>query len=353
VYKITATTYLAGKRGNKPLRHCIAIVCVLSCQGQCFVLPQIQKMFVDSIMTNIMNCKFDSAINQSALLIEKEKTDPIGMVMRMSTLAFSDLDYAHPPDTIQFFELYKKTESKILAYEANGGVNSYSSTLKGFSKAILACYDLWHKDYLPGLNIGFSALDNLKEAKKNDNENYDAEFFIGLYNYARADMKKMFWWAFFWYPGDKQAGIKSISLCTKNGQIVKPVALLVLAELSIREKKFPEALTLINDLETMYPKSRFVKWTHAKYFESQKQDIDAARMYGSLANEYYGCPKAIRNELAARLKEANLYFEANDFKNSKIAAEKLVANKNKYDDSIIKQMVKDAEKVLDKIKIKG
>ncbi len=338
---------------NKLHLFSLAILCMFVGHALCFVLQNTQKEYVDSIMTNIMNCRFDSADSQCDRLISNDTQDPLGLVMRMSSFAFWDLDCDHPADTTQFLDLYKKTSSKIIAYESRYGASSYSKTLKGFSKAVLACYDLWHKSYLSGLNIGFGALDDLKEAKRIDVENTDADFFIGLYNYTRADMKKMFWWALFWYSGDKESGIKSILMCKKNGQIIKPVAALVLAELWIREKKYSEAKHLIKELETAFPKSRFVKWTHAKYFESQNDLSSAASLYGELADEYSNLPKAIKNELAARLKESALFFEANNFAGSKAAASKIISYKNNVSDPLIKQAVRDAEKIIRKINAKS
>jgi len=331
---------------SKVFYMCSLIIAAFVAQASCLSLPYQRRAVVNHAMDMMLDCEFDSALSLCDSIISADRSDPLGDMLKLSALAFLDLDCNHVSDSARFYGQYASTQRTIFSYETTNGPSPYSLTVKGFTKAIAACYHLWHKSYIKGLNTGFDALKELKEAKKEDPADYDADLFLGLYNYARADMKRMFWWAFFWYPGDRESGIRSLALCNKNGQFTQSVAGLVLAELAIREKKFPEAETLITGLERDFPKSRIVRWTRAKYFEEQKLFAQSAEIYGLLADEYDGIPSAWRNALAARWKEASLSEDAGNRQGAEAACGKIVLKKKDAMDSASRQIIKDAEKLL-------
>ena len=328
----------------------LLLTVALAAQASCFSLPDQRRAAVNQAMKLILNCEFDSAFFQCDSLAASDPADPMADMLKLSAMGFLDLDCNHVSDSARFFEQFAKTERAVFSYETKNGASSYSLTIKGFTKAIAACYFLWHRSYIKGLNTGFDALGMLKEAKKRDPADYDADLFLGLYNYARADMKRMFWWAFFWYPGDRESGIRSLVLCRKNGQFTGSVAALVLAELSIREKKFQEAETIIADLKRDFPKSRLTRWTQAKFFEERKLPREAAEIYGELAEEYDETPSTWRNALAARWKEASLWECADDNDRARDACKKIIAKKRENQDPGSRQIIRDAEKLLGKKK---
>jgi tetratricopeptide (TPR) repeat protein len=325
---------------------CFALLALTAARGFGYSLPYPQRIIVNQAMGKMLNCDFDSALMLCDSLASFDRTDPMADMLRLSAMAFMDLDRNHVSDSAIFQEQLKKTEASVFLYETNHGISSATLTIKGFSRAIDACYLLWHRSFIKGLNIGFDALPVLKEAKKIDNSNADVDLFLGLYNYARADMKRMFWWAFFWYSGDKESGIQSLTLCKKKGQFTQGIATVVLAELAIREKKYQEAEKIIVELLHDFPKSRLVRWTQAKYFEEQKLFLKAADLYKGLADEYDAIPEAWRNALAARLKEAMSSDEAGAHPQADEACEKILSRKKEHDDSITRQIMKNAEKLL-------
>jgi tetratricopeptide (TPR) repeat protein len=332
---------------SKLVCMCFWALVVYVVQGYGFSLPAERLPIVRLAMGKMLACEFDSVFSLCDSVIASDRRDPLGEMLKLSAMAFLDLDCNHVSDSIGFHNQFQKTEAAVFSYETNNGKSSYSLTIKGFSKAISACYFLWHKSYMKGLNTGFDALSVLKEAKKIDPANTDVELFLGLYNYARADMKRMFWWAFFWYPGDKESGIRSLVVSRKSGQFTQPVATIVLAELSIREKKYQEAGTVIAELLRDYPKSRLTRWTQAKYFEEQKKNLEAAEIYRGLADEYDTIPIAWRNSLAARLKEATMLDGAGAREQTEIACRRILSKKKDHSDSVTRQIIKDAEKLLE------
>ncbi len=315
-------------------------------QASGFSLTNQRRAVADQAVALMLNCEFDSVFSLCDSFALSDPADPLADMLKLSAMGFLDLDCNHVSDSNGFFKQFEKTERAVFSYETKNGTSSYSLTIKGFTKAIAACYFLWHKGYIKGLNTGFEALGILKEAKRADPENYDVDLFLGLYNYARADMKRMFWWAFFWYPGDREAGIRCITQCRKNGQFTRPVAAIVLAELWIREKKYQEAGTIIAELDRDFPKSRLTRWTRAKYFEERGLPRKAADVFGGLADEYDSLPFTWRNALAARWKEASSWQSAGDRERVEIACKRIISKKKDNRDPVARQIIKDAEKLL-------
>jgi hypothetical protein len=270
-------------------------------------------------------------------------------MLRLSAIGLHDLDLDSATDSLDFFGMNKKTDASLFKYEKKYGVSSYSCTVKGFSKAIAAAYNLWRKKYFAGLDMGFAALSALQEAKRLDNANADVDFFLGLYTYARADLKHTFWWAFFWYPGDKNAGIRTIRACSRNAQFARQAATLLLAEIYYRENKVPESDTITRSLLAAYPASRLTLWTCAKRGEATQSFLDAAASYQALADAYDGIGRAGRNALVTRNKAAHMYFSAGDTLQARAACEKILARKKGHCDGFCRQICDDTEKLLAKM----
>ena len=55
-----------------------------------------------------------------------------------------------------------------------------------------------NKEYLNGIHLGFEALSCCREAKKIDSSNADVDLILGLYSYARAELRRKFWGILCW-----------------------------------------------------------------------------------------------------------------------------------------------------------
>jgi len=279
-------------------------------------------------------------------MIRADAADPLGWTLRLSAIGLHDLDLDSATDSLDFAGAFRKTSAVIYTYERLHGVSSYSRTVKGFARAMSAAYSLWKKRYLSGLDLGFGAMDDLQEAKKLDNTNFDVDFFLGLYTYVRADLKKNFGWAFFWYAGDKEEGVRAIRACSRSSSFCGRAASLLLAEVLYRENRFAESDTVTAGLLRLFPGSRFVRWTCAKRAEAAHQWADAARSYAVLADAYDSIPRARRNALTARSKAAHMYFCAEDFVRARQACGSILENRCARRDGFCVQVRTDAEKLL-------
>lgn len=221
-----------------------------------------------------------------------------------------DVDLEMTVDSLLFLRTYTKAVECIDAYEKKNGISSYSRTILGFSKTIHSTYFLRRKMYVTALQNGLDALKLLREAKALDTTNTDVDFFLGLYDYGKAEMRTRLWWVLFWYPGGKKEGIQKLEQCSRSACMTKNAAMLSLSEIFVSEKQIDKGLSLLEHLETMFPESRFVHWSRAKYYETNKMYLEAAAVYNKLSQLYSNTADGAYNALFTKSKEAAMYLEA-------------------------------------------
>jgi len=129
-------------------------------------------------------------------------------VLRLAVLGMRDVDFDRMIDSSQFVATYARAMDRISILQQHRGVSSYSCMLIGLTKAINASYYLRIHSYFDALGTGSDALKYLRKAHDLDATNTEVDFFLGLYDYAKSDLKKHLWWVLFWFPGDKHEGIR-------------------------------------------------------------------------------------------------------------------------------------------------
>jgi tetratricopeptide (TPR) repeat protein len=201
-------------------------------------------------------------------------------------LGMRDLDCDYNIDTILFADTYRRAIDAITAMEAEKGRTSFTTTMAGFANVTHASYYLQQKKYFAAIGTGLDAIKLLEEATELDSSNAEADFFLGIYNYARAELKKRLWMVMFWYGGDKQEGIDRLVRCSKNAKITSPSARLSLADIYIEEKQPEKARIILDSLIVCYPDSRFVMWTYTKYFLATGDTARAADVFERLSASY-------------------------------------------------------------------
>jgi tetratricopeptide (TPR) repeat protein len=135
-------------------------------------------------------------------------------------------------------------------------------------------------------------------------------FFLGLYDFARAELRTRFWWVLFWYPGDKNRGFERLRMCSKYSAITGTAAALSLSEAYIKENMLEKADSLLTQLEILYPESRFVLWTRIKYFEAKQNYSKAAALYEQLAESYQKTSEGRYNYFVTKNKAAHMHTDA-------------------------------------------
>lgn len=297
-----------------------------------FSIPSHKKKISEKCVEYILSTKYDSAL----LFIEKnlEADDPLLSVLQLTVLSMRDVDFETPIDTSLFMKIYNEAIKKCEKYESVNEKNSYSRMLYGTTKAIYAANLLKQKKYLSAVPIGFNSMDLLNEAYSLDSTNHDAEFFLGLYEFAISELRSKLWWVLFWYPGNRTNGIERVKRCAEKGVIIGKAALIPLCEMYIQDKKIKEARIIMEEFKKDYPDSRFVLWSEAKYYESEKEHEKAAAIFEKLSNSYKLEKNGEYNYIFTMFKRAEMNFEDGDKGTASSICKELLNNKgiNKYNE---------------------
>jgi len=190
---------------------------------------------------------------------------------------------------------------------------------------------MYCKDYFSGLRMGLEAVSICNDVKKIDPSNAEACFILGLYGYARAELKKKFMGIFFWYTGDKKSGIKAIEFCRDHADIAGTSAAMMLPDIYVKEKMYDSADVATEKILIKYPACRFALWARAKMYDAIKEYMNSAVIYSRLAEQYKTVPDAYCNYISTLYLQAKSFYSAGD---NKKAGEILddILSKCKYKD---------------------
>jgi tetratricopeptide (TPR) repeat protein len=294
---------------NILIRSFIFLFAISSCAWG-FTLPEKCITSTKIVIPPMINCDFKTAIGLTDSIIKSNKRDPFPYILKLTVLGMRDVDFECTLDSALFLSTSRYTGMLIDSMERCDGKSSYSRMLAGFNKSMYSAFFLRNSMYGPGIQSGFVALDLLKESIALDSTNSEVLFFLGLYDFARAELRTRLWWVLFWYPGDKNRGFERLRLCSKNSVITGTAAALSLSEAYIKEHMLGKADSLLSQLETLFPESRFVLWTRIKYFEAKEDPEKAAALYEQLAESYQKTTEGRYNYFVTKNKAAHMHHDA-------------------------------------------
>ncbi len=275
-----------------------------------FSLPEKSITSTKMVIPPMINCDFKTAIALTDSIIKDDKRDPFPYILKLTVLGMRDVDFECTLDSALFLSTSRYVGMLIDSMEQQDGKSSYSRMLAGFNKSMYSAFFLRNSMYASGIQSGFAALDLLKESIALDSTNTEVLFFLGLYDFARAELRTRLWWVLFWYPGDKNRGFERLKMCCKNSTITGTAAALSLSEAYIKEKMLGNADSLLSQLEILYPESRFVLWTRIKYFETKQDYRKAASLYEQLAESYQKTKEGRYNYFVTKNKAAHMHIDA-------------------------------------------
>lgn len=285
---------------------------VLFCHSfsQAYFIPENQKLFAQYCVNEILSGHYAGTLHLADSAALADKDDPLAPIIRLIAIGVRDVDLDTLLDSSGFFQSYQTAVSRIALYEKQHGVSSYTLMLLGFCKGLHASFYLRLESYIAAMQTGFDALKLLDDAYKLDSTNTDALLFLGLYDYARGELKKKLWWVLFWYPGSKERGIMRLRKCSETGMLASTASFLALVDIYVREKKPSECLSIIKQLEKNSSQSRFTLWATAKYFESSKKYYEAALSFELLSLSYSSEPAGTYNSLITKNRQAHMLYLA-------------------------------------------
>jgi hypothetical protein len=293
-----------------------------------FSIPENLLVPSRNIISLTIDCEFEKALKSSDSLILLNPEDPLPLVLKLATIGLRDVDFEQTIDSVLFLDTYKIAIGKIREYEKTHSISSYSRTLEGLSKSFHATFYLRNKQYIGVLQNGIDALKLLQDAKKLDPSNTEVDFFLGLYDYGKSELKKKLWWVLFWYPGSKKDGIRQLNACSKTAYLTNKAAMLSLVDIYVQEKQLDLSYKTLNILEAEHLESRFVLWGKTKFFEAQKKYGDAAIIYKKLSLQYASIPEGQHNFFVTKSNYARMLNLSGNSADAMVACKSLLAEKN-------------------------
>jgi tetratricopeptide (TPR) repeat protein len=331
----------------RALLSSLMIILTLAYAAPAFEIPPDHKSIADPVIKEIIECRFDNAMRLSDAALAGDGKNAMAAVLHLVAVGMRDVDAELMIDSAAFTRSFDRARLAVDDYEKANGQSSYATTLRGFTLVIHASFHLKNKSYMSAAGTGMDAIKLMKEARQADPQNTEVNFFLGLYDFALADLKKKLWWIMFWYPGNKQSGIKQLEECAKTAKLTNTAAELALSDIYLQEKQPQKSLEIIQRLKNGLPESRFLLWAQVKYYEDQKQFKEAAEHYGILADSYEADKYGWYNGAVTRNKQAHLYNKMGDNDAAIKACRHLLERGGS--DKRIRSIIKDTEKLLEKL----
>jgi pentatricopeptide repeat protein len=231
---------------------------------------------------------------------------PTFRMLKLMGIGLRDMDFETAVDSAEFGNTYRLALQEVQGMSAG----AYKSTLLGFVLAARSGRDLRDGRYAAAVRSGREALELMRTAASTDSTFADPDYFLGLYDFTMADLRKRLWWVLFWLPGDRERGIARLERSRTQSLFAADAALLSLLDAYVHQKRFDKAEVVLRDLESRFPQSRFMLWGKARYEEGRGELVRAAAVYGALWESYDRESLGRLNAAVCRFEQARLLAAA-------------------------------------------
>jgi predicted Zn-dependent protease len=177
----------------------------------------------------------------------------------------------------------------------------------GVANATLASFEgLARQSYLGAHSKAKAARNYHQQVLKLDPTFTDAKLSIGIYEYGVGTIssKWRFFLGVFGIRGDKPSGIRSIETVASQGKRATTDAKLILVVVYEREKRYDDALRLIDELLSRYPRNFQLEITKAAIYGKMKNWNRAIEVYQHIMSKVQA-----RQDGYERLRPEKVYFE--------------------------------------------
>jgi tetratricopeptide (TPR) repeat protein len=301
---------MTSKTLLSPVLIFYVLILAASIPASPFQIPADHQTIAKSTVREILECRFDDALRIAENAYQSGDKNPMAAVMHLAALGMRDVDFDGMIDSAAFMRSFERAKGAVDRYENQHGASSYVSTLKGFVLGMHASFHLKNGSHFAAMGTGLDAIKVMKEAKELDSTNTEVNFFLGMYDYARGDLKKRVPGVLFWFPGDKKSGIRLLEEGAQGAVITKTASALALSDIYLKEKKTQQSRDIIYNLKRELPQSRFVLWAEAKYFENQKMFLQTAKAYENLSESYKKEDHGKYSMIVTGSKAAHMYEKA-------------------------------------------
>lgn len=277
-------------------------------------LPENMHKLVVSSIHNIHKEKFNNALINTKELIKKYPKHPAGYFFYAAVLK-SEMDYLQSEDYEN--EFYKYCDLAISTGEAlleKKREDIWAQFFIGGANGLKGIYESRNKQWLTAFKHGWRGVDLLKNVYQNRPEMKDVLYGIGVYNYWRSEKIRMFWWM----PGVKDRRKDAIDMLYKivsKGVYVKETACLNLVDILLNEKRYEDAMEIIENMLEKYPLNLIFLWREARAQLGLKKYTEAKKSYEHILtrieNEKFKCNY---NIVLYHYRLSELYFLTKQYK---------------------------------------
>ncbi|ERP32109.1 tetratricopeptide repeat protein [Chitinivibrio alkaliphilus] len=265
-----------------PIQSSIVLLLVLGIT-QAYTISEEEVRNAAIINDLLVNCEFERARSRSDSLLIESPESILYYYMGVAVIGLESLDRNEVVDLSRFEEIYTAGLKRVAAAQRR---TSDVVMLEGFLQASYFSILLLDGQYVRGVRQGRGALDLIKKTKEMNPQNFDADYFIGFYSFARGELRNRLRFMLFWMPDEIEEGLVALQRCMEHARFMSTAAAMVLADVSVRDGRLEEGRELLDSLLVEYTDSRFLLWTKARYYEALGEYFLAADVYGDLAHRY-------------------------------------------------------------------
>jgi pentatricopeptide repeat protein len=236
----------------------------------------------------VLDLAIETSYDRSFALADSlaDRGDPTFRMLKLVGIGLRDMDFETVVDSAQFEQTCEQALAEIDAMAQRGDSEAYASMLRGFVLAARSGRDVRQGKYASAVGTGRDALELMRQSVALDSTMADPDYFLGLYDFTMADLRKRLWWVLFWLPGDRARGIARLERCRSSSLFASNAATLSLLDAYVHDGQFERAKDVLDELLAHFPESRFVWWGQARFHEKREELREAAAVYGRLADSY-------------------------------------------------------------------
>jgi len=272
---------------------------------------QIKRLLLEGIEATFQE-NYPLAESRFETLIQMAPEDPAGYFFKAALYHAQMIDYESNFKENDFHKNIKMAKKLARKRIKRDKKDAWSYLILGNTYGAKAVYDAKRGKWWSGLNNGLYAKSALKEAIKHNPKIYDAYVGLGAYHFWASVTTKAFWWLPF--IGDhRQKGISQVKLAYEKSTFSSGAAASGLIWIYIEEKKFDQAISLAQKMQSKYPQGKSFLWALAQAYYEKKDWHNALLKYQELLerierNHASGNPDQSYNLIECKFFIANCLF---------------------------------------------
>jgi len=294
----------------------------------------IQKSFEFSYVEN-----YDSAKTYIDKAIALDPDNPIGYYTYTGLFRLYISDFVTDSLIDSFFYYADKSIEKARQRLNKNKNDAWAHYILGGINMYISSYYVEGGNYLKALGFAEKAVNEIILSLDIEPALYDAYLAMGSYEYLKGSFPLC--------GGYKKKGMEKIKIASLKSKYGRFLAKNILAILYQHEGKYDDAIKEAEELVETYPESRTFRWTLCKtYFAMEDWEKTIENYEILLQNIKEHQPKNIYNIIQIELSLAEAYYHTAEYDKVKEMCNDIFERGK--DDSKMKKMVKEAEKLLKK-----